>query len=101
MFGDGFTHGSPVSSYSMVRCHPAAGTTTRLACNAITSLANRANAPSVMPYRMATGMNQEYADSGSPLRARKGDQDSAFSGFMHVAMSNGMTLGELARLAND
>ncbi len=35
------------------------------------------------------------------VRARPGDPDSAFSGFMPVAMRYGMTLGELARLAND
>lgn len=35
------------------------------------------------------------------VRARAGDPDSAFSGFMPVAMRYGMTLGELARLAND
>src|SRR2546423_10133407 len=35
------------------------------------------------------------------VRARAGDPDSAFSGFMPVAMRYGMTLGELARFAND
>jgi uncharacterized protein YbbC (DUF1343 family) len=35
------------------------------------------------------------------VRAKAGDPDSAFSGFMPVAMRYGMTLGELARLAND
>jgi len=35
------------------------------------------------------------------VRARPGDPDSAFSGFMPVPMRYGMTLGELARLAND
>ena len=35
------------------------------------------------------------------VRVRVGDPDSAFSGFMPVAMRYGMTLGELARLAND
>ena len=35
------------------------------------------------------------------VRARAGDPDSLFSGFMPVAMRYGMTLGELARLAND
>ena len=35
------------------------------------------------------------------VRARVGDPDSAFSGFMPVSMRYGMTLGELARLAND
>ncbi|HXG97472.1 MAG TPA: DUF1343 domain-containing protein [Gemmatimonadales bacterium] len=35
------------------------------------------------------------------VRARMGDPDSAFSGFMPVAMRYGMTLGELALLAND
>lgn len=35
------------------------------------------------------------------VRARTGDPDSAFSGFMPVAMRYGMTFGELARLAND
>ena len=35
------------------------------------------------------------------VRARAGDPDSAFSGFMPVSMRYGMTLGELARLAND
>ncbi len=35
------------------------------------------------------------------VRARAGDPDSAFSGFMPVAMRYGMTLGELARMAND
>ncbi len=34
------------------------------------------------------------------VRAHMGDPDSAFSGFMPVAMRYGMTLGELARLAN-
>ena len=35
------------------------------------------------------------------VRARLVDPDSAFSGFMPVPMRYGMTLGELARLAND
>src|SRR3989442_533010 len=35
------------------------------------------------------------------VRAHVGDPDSAFSGFMPVAMRYGMTLGELARMAND
>jgi uncharacterized protein YbbC (DUF1343 family) len=35
------------------------------------------------------------------VRAQAGDPDSAFSGFMPVAMRYGMTLGELARMAND
>ena len=35
------------------------------------------------------------------VRARAGDPDSLFSGFMPVPMRYGMTLGELARLAND
>jgi len=35
------------------------------------------------------------------VRANVGDPDSAFSGFMPVAMRYGMTLGELARMAND
>jgi uncharacterized protein YbbC (DUF1343 family) len=35
------------------------------------------------------------------VRARAGDPDSAFSGFMPVAMRYGMTLGELARMANN
>jgi len=35
------------------------------------------------------------------VRAKVGDPDSAFSGFMPVAMRYGMTLGELARMAND
>jgi len=35
------------------------------------------------------------------VRPRAGDPDSAFSGFMPVAMRYGMTLGELTRLAND
>jgi len=35
------------------------------------------------------------------VRARAGDPDSAFVGFMPVAMRYGMTLGELARMAND
>ena len=35
------------------------------------------------------------------VRVTVGDPDSAFSGFMPVAMRYGMTLGELARLAND
>ena len=35
------------------------------------------------------------------VRARVGDPDSAFVGFLPVAMRHGMTLGELARMAND
>ena len=35
------------------------------------------------------------------VRAGAGDPDSLFSGFMPVPMQYGMTLGELARLAND
>ena len=35
------------------------------------------------------------------VRAKAGDPDSAFSGFMPVAMRYGMTLGELTRMAND
>jgi uncharacterized protein YbbC (DUF1343 family) len=35
------------------------------------------------------------------VRARVGDPDSAFVGFLPVAMRYGMTLGELARMAND
>jgi len=35
------------------------------------------------------------------VRAARSDPDSLFSGFMPVPMRYGMTLGELARLAND
>jgi uncharacterized protein YbbC (DUF1343 family) len=35
------------------------------------------------------------------VRARVADPDSAFVGFLPVAMRHGMTLGELARMAND
>jgi uncharacterized protein YbbC (DUF1343 family) len=35
------------------------------------------------------------------VRARAGDPDSAFVGFLPVAMRYGMTFGELARLSND
>ncbi|HEV2672616.1 MAG TPA: DUF1343 domain-containing protein [Gemmatimonadales bacterium] len=35
------------------------------------------------------------------VRARVGDPDSAFVGFLPIAMRHGMTLGELARMAND
>lgn len=35
------------------------------------------------------------------VRARAGDPDSAFVGFLPIAMRHGMTLGELARMAND
>ena len=35
------------------------------------------------------------------VRAKVGDPDSALSGFMPVPMRYGMTLGELARMAND
>ena len=70
MFGDGFTHGSPVWSYAIARLQPAAGTTMRSAPIDIWSLANRASSPSVIPYRIATGMNPEKAESGSPMRAR-------------------------------
>ena len=35
------------------------------------------------------------------VRARPGDPDSTFVGFMPVAMRYGMTFGELARMAND
>ncbi len=35
------------------------------------------------------------------VRARAADPDSAFVGFLPVAMRYGMTLGELARMAND
>jgi uncharacterized protein YbbC (DUF1343 family) len=35
------------------------------------------------------------------VRASAGDPDSAFVGFLPVAMRHGMTLGELARMAND
>jgi len=35
------------------------------------------------------------------VRAKVGDPDSAFSGFMPVPIRYGMTLGELARMAND
>ena len=35
------------------------------------------------------------------VRVQAGDPDSAFVGFLPVAMRHGMTLGELARMAND
>jgi len=35
------------------------------------------------------------------VRAHPGDPDSAFVGFLPIAMRHGMTLGELARLTND
>lgn len=35
------------------------------------------------------------------VRARVGDPDSAFVGFLPIAMRHGMTLGEMARMAND
>ncbi len=35
------------------------------------------------------------------VRATAGDPDSAFVGFLPIAMRHGMTLGELARMAND
>lgn len=35
------------------------------------------------------------------VRMRVGDPDSAFVGFLPIAMRHGMTLGELARMAND
>jgi uncharacterized protein YbbC (DUF1343 family) len=35
------------------------------------------------------------------VRTRVGDPDSAFVGFLPIAMRHGMTLGELARMAND
>jgi uncharacterized protein YbbC (DUF1343 family) len=35
------------------------------------------------------------------VRARAGDPDSAFVGFLPIAMRHGMTLGELARMTND
>jgi uncharacterized protein YbbC (DUF1343 family) len=35
------------------------------------------------------------------VRLRAGDPDSAFVGFLPIAMRHGMTLGELARMAND
>jgi uncharacterized protein YbbC (DUF1343 family) len=35
------------------------------------------------------------------VRAQVGDPDSAFVGFLPIAMRHGMTLGELARLTND
>jgi len=35
------------------------------------------------------------------VRAQAGDPDSAFVGFLPVAMRHGMTLGEMARMAND
>jgi len=35
------------------------------------------------------------------VRARAGDPDSAFVGFLPIPMRHGMTLGELLRLAND
>ena len=35
------------------------------------------------------------------VRAQAGDPDSAFVGFLPIAMRHGMTLGELARMTND
>src|SRR5947207_2546105 len=70
MLGDGFTHANPVWSYAIARLQPAAGTTTRSAPMDISALASRASSPSVMPYRIATGMNPEKAESGSPICAR-------------------------------
>jgi uncharacterized protein YbbC (DUF1343 family) len=69
-----------------------------------------ATAAQLMRYAAGAGKRVIVLDRPDPIggqevqgnvRARAGDPDSAFVGFMPVAMRHGMTLGELARMAND
>ena len=51
MLGDGFTHGSAVSSYQRERSQPSIGTTVRETLSRRSVAAMRANSPIVMPVR--------------------------------------------------
>ncbi len=62
MFGEGATHGSPVSSKCMPPCQPSISTTVRSAgvpaASATNSALNsRASSPTVMPWRWAIGLS--------------------------------------------
>ena len=54
-FGDGMTHGSPVSSKYIERRQPSSGTTSRRAPMPKASLKRRASSPIVMPCRIGIG----------------------------------------------
>ena len=54
MFGDGITHGKPVSSKCIGRFQPSIATTVRSAPMPHASLKNRASSPMVMPWRTGT-----------------------------------------------
>jgi hypothetical protein len=55
MFGDGSTHGKPVSSANRSRRHPSILTISRSAPRENSSLNNRASSPIVMPCRIGIG----------------------------------------------
>ena len=64
MFGDGITHGSPVSSKYIDRRQPSIGTTSSAAPMPKCSLNSRASSPIVMPCRIGIGncpTNDAYA----------------------------------------
>ena len=55
MFGDGLTHGSPVSSNHCRRSQPSSGTTVSFTGILRSAAAMRANSPIVMPVRTGIG----------------------------------------------
>ncbi len=55
MFGDGITHGRPVSSQYISRRQPPSGTTSRSAPMPNASLNSRASSPIVIPCRIGMG----------------------------------------------
>ena len=55
MFGDGITHGRPVSSKYISRRQPSIGTTSSAAPMPNSSLNSRASSPIVMPWRIGIG----------------------------------------------
>ena len=69
-----------------------------------------ATATQLMRFAASAGKRVIVLDRPNPVggtavqgnvRATAGDPDSAFVGFLPIAMRHGMTLGELARMAND
>ena len=79
MFGDGSTHGSPVSSAYMLRRQPAIATTSRRALSAKRSLKNRAASPIVSPWRI--GMGKSPTNDSNPGRSRAPSMSTPPIGF--------------------
>src|SRR5436190_21555942 len=67
MFGEGFTHGRPVSSYQSSRRQFSRGITVRLTLILFSSLNSFANSPIVMPCRTGIWKYEMYSFDGSDV----------------------------------